>query len=86
LNGKIIILPVAIVAGLIGLIFGGIAEDALWFAVEGAIPDCDNMKNDWEKTCKNANRAYYTGKTMFQTVGFFAPFMTVVAIFSKLES
>jgi len=54
-------------------------------AVNGALPDCDNMEKEWGKTCKNTNRAYYTGKTMFQTLGFFAPFLTVIAVFRKLE-
>jgi len=85
MNQMIIILPIAIVTGLIGLIFGGIAEDALWLAVDGTLPDCENMKNDWEKTCRDTYRGYYTGKTMLQTFGFFAPFSSVIAIFRKLE-
>ena len=85
MNGYLIVLAVAIFAGLIGIIVGGIAEDVLWLAFYSILPECEKMQGEWEKTCKNANRTYYTVKTVFQTVGFVAPFIVVFSILRKLE-
>ena len=85
MNVRIVGVVVAIFAGIIGVIIGGIVEDIMWLAIEGTIPECENMQNDWKKACRNTNQSYYTGKIMFQTIGFFAPFITIIAFIEKLE-
>jgi len=84
MNNWFIVLAVAVISGIIGSIIGGIAQDAIWMASEGFVPDCDKLADSWQELCREQNQAYYSGKAMIQIFGFIIPFVILFTFLKKL--
>ena len=79
---KILGFGIAVVVGIFGSYVGGLAEDHIWLAAEGMLPNCESM-GMWEQVCKKNNQFYYSAKSIFQLVGFIAPFITIFGLTIK---